>query len=408
LKKFNLLLLSFYYTPDYCAGSFRAKSISDALLREQSVNHLYIYTTQPHRYGGMENFRTENKQSKSTVVKFKIPQHNNVFFRQVYSFLIYAIKSFVFSIKNRKQIDLILITSSRFGTSFLGFITSKVLKKPLAIDIRDIFSDNLNSFNNSNSFLIKFLIKIIKKIEIIIIRHAKWKNFVSPGFLEYYDPGSFNMDHMKIYTNGIDEIFVDNRILQNSNIKNNYNNSAKIINILYAGNIGYGQALEKILIPLAKFFREKIVFEVIGDGNSKIKLINQIEKFNIHNIKLYDPISRNKLLNYYNKTDCLLLHLNDIKAFERVIPSKIFEYATFEKPVLAGLSGTARRFIEKNLNGFYLFPPNDLDFAKTQMNKILSDIHDKKINNSKFIHKYQRSVLMKKMAKDIVKSMESV
>ena len=68
----------------------------------------------------------------------------------------------------------------------LGYFLSIFLNKPLAVDIRDIFSDSLKSLGSEKSIIINFFSKVIKKIELIILEHAKWKNFVSPGFLEYY------------------------------------------------------------------------------------------------------------------------------------------------------------------------------------------------------------------------------
>ena len=46
---------------------------------------------------------------------------------------------------------------------------------------------------------------------------------------------------------------------------------------------------------------------------------------------------QHELLNYYNQANILFLHLNSIKAFEKVLPSKIFEYAASNKPILAGV-----------------------------------------------------------------------
>ena len=38
----------------------------------------------------------------------------------------------------------------------------------------------------------------------------------------------------------------------------------------------------------------------------------------------------------------LFLQLNNIKAFENVLPSKIFDYGSYNKPILAGVSGIAK------------------------------------------------------------------
>ena len=85
-----------------------------------------------------------------------------------------------------------------------------------------------------------------------------------------------------------------------------------------------------------------------------------------------------------------------------VIPSKIFEYATFEKPVLAGVSGTSEKFIKENLDGFYLFNPNDVNKAKLLMKEIINNYKVIKIDNSKFIQNFERSVITKRMINNLI------
>ena len=94
----------------------------------------------------------------------------------------------------------------------LGCFLSIFLNKPLAVDIRDIFSDSLKSLGSEKSIIINFFSKVIKKIELIILEHAKWKNFVSPGFLEYYPDINIKKENINLFTNGIDKIFIENRL----------------------------------------------------------------------------------------------------------------------------------------------------------------------------------------------------
>ena len=397
-EKINILFLTFYYTPDYCAGSFRASAISQALIDDKRVNRFLVVTTIPHRYGFIKNYDKYEVSGKKVIIRNKIPQHNNRFFKQIFTFFVYAIQTIIQSINNRKNYDLIIITSSRFGTAFLGYLVSKITGKPLAIDIRDIFSDGLKSLNISDSPMIKIIIRLITAIEIKIIRHASWINFVSPGFVDFFKH-KLNITNPKVYTNGIDKAFIDNRLV---NRKKNTNRKKNPFKILYAGNIGYGQSLDKIIIPLAKHFKDLITFKIIGDGSLKDSLFNEIHNNKLLNIKLNEPKNRESLINEYNNADALFINLNDIQAFKRVIPSKIFEYATFEKPVIAGVSGVASQFINDNINGFYIFYPNNFEEAKQQLNKIMNDKGTTKIDNTEFVQKYKRTLIMKSMVNSIL------
>ena len=398
MKKIKVLFISFYYPPDFCAGSFRAESVYNALKDDNRISKFYVYTTFPHRYGKISNIKNKKQYFESDILRVKIPQHNGSFSFKIFSFFIFALRIIFTSFKNKNSFDIIFITSSRFGTAMLGYFLSIFLNKPLAVDIRDIFSDSLKSLGSEKSIIINFFSKVIKKIELIILEHAKWKNFVSPGFLEYYPDINIKKENINLFTNGIDKIFIENRL----RLVNGAKTFSKSMRIVYAGNIGYGQGLEKIIIPLAISMNKEINFTIIGDGSSKHEIVNKIKKFNLTNIEILKPLNRDELISYYNSADCLFLHLNDIPAFKRVIPSKIFEYATFEKPVLAGVSGTSEKFIKENLDGFYLFNPNDVNKAKLLMKEIINNYKVIKIDNSKFIQNFERSVITKRMINNLI------
>ena len=46
----------------------------------------------------------------------------------------------------------------------------------------------------------------------------------------------------------------------------------------------------------------------------------------------------------------LFLHLGAVPAFEKVLPSKLFEYAALGKPVLAGVAGYAADFVRAEID----------------------------------------------------------
>jgi hypothetical protein len=72
------------------------------------------------------------------------------------------------------------------------------------------------------------------------------------------------------------------------------------------------------------------------------------------------PVSRDRLIDEYRRADVLLLHLGAHAAFEKVLPSKLFEYAALGKPVLAGVAGFAASFVREEISNSAVFPPCDV------------------------------------------------
>ena len=93
------------------------------------------------------------------------------------------------------------------------------------------------------------------------------------------------------------------------------------------------------------------------------------------------------------------MHLNDYEAFKKVLPSKVFEYGAVGKPILAGVSGFSREFINKHVPNAVVFKPCDHNNA---MEAILKVQNFSKLNPpDQFIKKFNRSKIMDDMSYSI-------
>ena len=193
-------------------------------------------------------------------------------------------------------------------------------------------------------------------------------------------------------TNGIDEIFLENR--PNHTIKKN-----KVKKIVYAGNIGSSQDLEKTLPATLDLLGENYELHIYGDGARKKILISELKNNNCSNIFIHNPIERNKLKEIYNDADILFFQLSKLDAFLRVIPSKLFEYSTFTKPIVAVVDGYCKDFINSNLKGVFIADPEDVN----QIVKIINDIDlDLSYDRSTFINEFSRSKINSKLSNSIL------
>ncbi len=181
-----------------------------------------------------------------------------------------------------------------------------------------------------------------------------------------------------------------------SNIKNIKKINSEELNILYVGNVGDGQGLEKIIPNILLNTKKKIKFKIIGGGRKLELLKSIIDKNNLLNCKFLDPMNRNMLIQEYISADILFLHLNNYEAFKKVLPSKIFEYAASSKPIIAGLEGYSKKFINDNIDNSYIFRPcNHIEaLDKIQM------INLNHVNRENFINKFSR----KKITYDMLNS----
>jgi glycosyltransferase involved in cell wall biosynthesis len=109
-------------------------------------------------------------------------------------------------------------------------------------------------------------------------------------------------------------------------------------------------------------------------------------------------VTRDVLIEEYANADILFLHLNDYDAFEKVLPSKIFEYAAMGKPIWAGVSGFAAKFIDAEVSNSVVFYPCNVGSAMEALSRL--DIKDNP--RPEFLRKFSRARIMDAMASDIL------
>ncbi len=385
----KILLLSFYYEPDLSAGSFRTTALVHSLLDQlSSDDHIDVITTRPNRYSSFSRVALELEMSPGlTINRINLPNHDSGMLDQSIAFVGYA--KGVLSLSKNRNYDLVFATSSRLMTAVLGAYVSKRMRTRLYLDIRDIFTDTIKDVLPKKIAL--GMKQIFSVLESWAIREAFNVNLVSKGFLPYFK-SLYPNQSLTIFTNGIDEEFVE------AQPKNDGRNTSKVLNVVYAGNIGAGQGLQTIIPGLALRFVGRLQFKLIGDGSCKKELLSALAIAGINNVEILPPVNRSELIKIYKSADVLFLHLNDYDAFKKVLPSKIFEYGAIGKPIWAGVAGYAEDFINENLTNAAVFKPCNIDDAENSFERLEFVTRPRK----NFVEKFARVNIMRKMAADII------
>ena len=387
----RIVYLTFYYKPDLCAGSFRNSPLALELSRQARHKNTIIdlYTTSPNRYSTFKADAPEYEEFDNLRIhRITLPFHKSGMIDQVLSFSRFYWK--VIKLNRSKKADLVFASSSRLFTAFLGYKIAKKSKSTLFLDVRDIFVDTMSDVLRP-SFFKPVIILFLKYIENKTFNYASHINLISEGFKEYFT--KFKNKSFSFFTNGIDEEFLktDNSFNQ---IKND---NTKLI--IYAGNIGEGQGLDNIIPQAAKKLGNNFTFLIYGDGGAKNKLQKEIDNLKVENVILKDPVSRFELKSIYNTADYLFLHLNDYSAFKKVLPSKIFELATYPKTIIAGVSGYSAGFIKKEVPNSYVFNPCDI---RSLVGFLENDKTLSNFDRERFKTKFSRSTINKQLSANII------
>lgn len=386
----KILFLSFYFEPDLCAGSFRNTSLfKEMLKRIARDDYIHVITTEPNRYRTFKAPICETKEINENyrIDRINVPTHASGIVDQAKSFYIFYKRTF--KIIKKEKYDMVYASSSRLFTAFLGKRCAVKNHCHLYLDIRDIFVDTIKDILHNKKYIQMPVVSILKMIENYTFKNASHINLISGGFKKYF--AKYKNPTYSFYTNGMDDVFIDAG--KEPSVK-----PQKPYLITYAGNIGSGQGLEKIIPQAAIALGSDYKFRIIGDGSTKPKLVERLKELDVNNVELINPVPRKELIEFYRQSTFLFLHLNDLAAFKKVIPSKVFEYGAFDKPIIAGVAGYARDFVEKNISNHILFAPTIVDDFVNQM----KSYHLRFESRDEFKKNFSRTNIDKEMSKSIV------
>lgn len=382
----KVLFLIFYFEPDLSAGSFRNSPLAKELSRQlKGVAEIDVYTTLPNRYSTFEQDAPAfEQQDNLNIHRIRVPKHKNGLLDQVNSF-----RTFYNTVRKKTkntQYDLIFASSSRLFTAFLGSEIANHQNIPFYVDVRDIFYDSMNDLLSRHPA--RFLIlPFLKYVENKTFRRASHINFISQGFEGYFR--HFEPAGKSFFTHGIDDEFLLFKPRQPVNHKL----------ILYAGNIGEGQGLHKFIPQLAKNLEGDYEFLVLGDGGARPKLEAKIKELGCRNVTIKMPVGRPDLLKEYEKAGFFLISLNDYEAFKKVLPSKVFELASFDKPIIAGVGGYAADYMRQNIANTILVEPCDVESCTRKLKAYTYQ----KVNRKDFVNRHTRKEINEEMASSIAK-----
>ena len=383
----RVLVISFYYPPDLGPAALRAKSIKVALEEIGGPRcTVELLTTFPHRYATVRSLSTMLDISDVSIKRIKVPKHNNGILDQSISFLFFLI--LVIKTVRTQKYDVVFVTSSKLMTASAGVLISRLTGAKLILDIRDLFCEVLKTLYPK--YLLFFCLPVFKLLERFTFRASDSINVVSPGFIEYVRNIAPEVP-LTCVPNGIDQEFLEYNFQKP--IK-----SPKPI-VLYAGNIGDGQRLDGILPEVAKSLEKFYEFIAIGSGGRIRNLEEEVKRLHVSNLKILEPVERKNLFELYRHVDILFLHLNSGAAFEDVLPSKIFEYAATGKPIIAGVNGEARKFLQAEVvDGVWVFDP----FDRASMIRSLADadVNSDYYPRTQFLERFSRKTLISDFVND--------
>lgn len=317
-------------------------------------------------YPGYKNkiFQQEEIDGIKVVRVWSYMSANEGFVKRILDYLSFCLTSFFFGLFQRT--DLIIATSPQFFTTWSACALSFLKRVPWVFEVRDIWPKSIRAVGAMQGGRREAILDWFEKIELSLYRKATHVVVVTGAFKKNLISRGVDPQKISVATNGVNIAEIQ-KLASHKPVYDFQKKSGETL-IGYIGTHGMAHGLDFILKAVKELpAGQNIRFVFIGDGAKKRELVELKNELALHSCEFYDSVAKDEVPALLAQFDACLVPLKRTDAFKEVIPSKIFEAAALEKPILLGVEGQAQEIIEKYNAGLCFTPEDQASFLQTVM-----------------------------------------
>ncbi|MEW6350146.1 MAG: glycosyltransferase family 4 protein [Thermodesulfobacteriota bacterium] len=225
---------------------------------------------------------------------------------------------------------------------FAAHVISRTRGIPYMYDIQDIWPE---AIEGSGITLPGGLMRALKRLAHTAHRLPDAISVPSPGYKRHLEASGIDPGKIEVIPNWADESCY-RPIDYDADFAREFGLDGKF-NVVFAGNLGWAQALETVLdcAPLVAHIPD-IQFVLAGEGLASKQLQEKACKMGLHNVRFLGRMNQDRMPSLFSVSDLLLVHLRKSPIFTITIPGKTQAYMASGKPILMAVEGDGAELIE--------------------------------------------------------------
>src|SRR3954469_3301614 len=255
--------------------------------------------------------------------------------------------------------DVIIATSPQLLVGLAGWWIAFSRQIPFVFEVRDLWPESLAAVGvGSEDSLLHHALGGIARF---LYEHADRIVVVTPAFkdrlIEYWRVPA---EKISVVENGVEtQTFAPAPSADNAGLRKQLNADGKFI-ASYIGTMGNAHGLETLLESAHQLQQQNsnVLFLLVGEGAEKERIKTLAQSRNLKNVLFLDQQPREKIPSFISASDCCLVLLKKTDIFKTVIPTKMLEFMSFERPLILGGDGQAREVVEQARAGLVIEPEN--------------------------------------------------
>lgn len=252
-----------------------------------------------------------------------------------------------------------IATSPQFFCGWAGALAAHCRRVPFLLEIRDLWPESIAAVGALRN---RLLLRFLERLERALYKTARHIVTVGEGYRSQVLERGVAAERISVVPNGVEEKLFSPR-LPDPALLHAYGIEDEFV-CAYVGTIGMACGLDVVLRTARKLKEQGergIRFLLVGDGAERARLQRDARTAGLDLVIFTGRLERDKLPDLLASCQACLVHLRSSDTFETVLPSKIFEAAAMERPIVLGVRGCAAELVREAACGICVEPEDEDD-----------------------------------------------
>jgi hypothetical protein len=266
-------------------------------------------------------------------------------------FASFAVSGFVAGLFQKP--DIIVATSPQLLTAVAGHLLGRVKKCPWVFEVRDLWPESITAVGAMKEGR---MMRLLRHVERTLYASAERIVTVTEPMRVQLVGRGVSAHKVGVVPNGADLERLIPRIAS-PGLAARLKLEGKFV-VAYVGTHGLAQGLEVVVRAAKLVAASNIHFLFVGEGARRNDLIALAESSGVANVSFVGGVPSEAAIDYLALADTIVVTLRKSAVFDGALPSKIFEAAAMEKPILLSASGISADIVRRYHAGLAVEPEN--------------------------------------------------
>ena len=282
-----------------------------------------------------------------------------------FDFLSFAMSSFLAGLF--EHADVIVASSPQLLTGMAGWWLSGMKRCPWLLEIRDLWPDSIVAVGAMRE---NFYVRALRILERHLYKSASRIVAVSDGLRDRIVGYGTPPEKIGVVPNGVEPDRLRLRP-KNGPLMQHLQLNDKFV-IGYVGTHGLAQGLEVVLHAAELLAASRACFLFVGEGARRKHIMAAAAEMKLTNVRFVGLVPSDLATDHLALCDIVLIPLRRSSQLEITIPSKIFEAAAMERPMIVGAEGASAKLVQHYEAGLVV-PPEDPEALAAAISRLQSD-----------------------------------